>query len=138
MTDLVVTAANVLASGQATKETGVAGAAVTAGQPIYKEAATGLFKLADCDSATAEAKSVYGVALHAASTNQPLTVVKDDPDFTPGGTLTAGARYYLSGTAGGIAPEADLASGDNVVLLFIAKSTSKGILKIFNSGVAVP
>jgi hypothetical protein len=51
MADLTITAANVLASGQATKETGVAGATITAGQPVYKEAATGLFKLSDSNAA---------------------------------------------------------------------------------------
>lgn len=137
MADYSVTAANVLASGQARKETGVAGAAVTAGQPVYKEAATGLFKLLDVNSATAEAQVYYGIALHAAASSQPLTVVIDDPDFTPGCTMTKGDRLFGSGNAGGIAPSADVASGWNVQILGVAKSTTKMVLRPINSGVVV-
>lgn len=137
MTDLVVTAANVLASGQAQKETGVAGAVLTAGQEVYKELATGLFKLTDCDSATAEVRNIYGVTLNGAAIGQPVAVAKEDPDFTPGATLTKGSRYYASGTAGGIAPEADLASGDHVALLGVATSTTKLALRPWNTGVII-
>ena len=137
MADIVVTAANVLASGQASKETGVAGVAVTAGQPVYKETGTDLFKLTDCDSATVEARNFYGMTLNAAGVGQPVSVAKSDPDFTPGATLTKGSRYYASGTAGGIAPEADLASGDHVVLIGVASSTTKLVMKPLNSGVVI-
>lgn len=137
MTDIVVTAASVLASGQATKETGIAGAAITAGQTVYKEATTNLFKLADSNSGTAEVKAVYGVALHAAATGQPLTVVKDDPSFTPGATVVVGTSYWLSETPGGIQPVADLGSGEQLVLLGVGKTTSTISLKIWNTGISL-
>lgn len=137
MADLAVTATSVLASGQATKETGVAGAALTAGQLVYKEAATGQFKGTDCDSATAEVRNIYGVALNGAAIGQPVVVARNDPDFTPGATLVKGSRYYASGTAGGIAPEADLASGDHVALLGVASSTTKLVMNPFNSDVVI-
>lgn len=137
MSDLVVTAANVLASGQATKETGIAGASITAGQTVYKEAATGLFKLADSNSATVEQKAIYGVALHAASTGQPLTVVKDDPNFTPGATVVVGTTYWLSETPGGIQPIADLGAGEQICMIGIGKTTSTMVLKLWNTGVSL-
>jgi hypothetical protein len=80
MTDLTITAANVLASGQATKETGIAGATITAGQPVYKEATTGTFKLSD-SNARAEV-AVYGVALHG-SARPAAHGGQNDPSFTP-------------------------------------------------------
>lgn len=135
MVDLTITAANVLASGQATKETGIAGAAVTAGQPVYKEASTGLFKLSDSNAAGLNA--VYGLALHGALTGQPLTVVKNDPSYTVGATLVAGSAYYLSETPGGIQPVADLTTGETVVQLGIAISTTKLNLNIFAPGVTL-
>lgn len=135
MTDLVITAANVLASGQATLETGVAGATVTAGQPVYKEAVTNLFKLSDSNAAGLN--SVYGIALHGSLANQPLVVVKNDPSYTPGATLVAGTGYYLSETPGGIQPVADLAAGETVILLGIAISTTKMNLNIFAPGVTL-
>ena len=38
--------------------------------------------------------------------------------------FTAGSAYYLSGTAGGIMPAADLTVGDEVVQLGLASSTT--------------
>lgn len=135
MVDLVVTAANVLASGQASLETGIAGATITAGQPVYKDATTNTFKLSDSNAAGLNA--VYGIALHGSLANQPLTVVKGDPSFTPGATLVAGTGYYLSETPGGIQPAADLTTGETVVLLGIATSTTKLNLNIFTPGVTL-
>ncbi len=135
MVDITVTAANVLASGQADKETGIAGVAITAGQPVYKEAATGQFKLTNCVG-VGEARKCYGMALNAAGVGQTVTVAKSDPDYTPGATLTKGSRYYTS-AAGAIAPEADLASLDELTLLFVATSTTKAWLRPWNTGVTI-
>lgn len=137
MTDLVVTAANVLASGGALKETGVAGVALTAGETVYKEAGTSLFKLSDSNSATAEVKAVYGITLNAAGIGQPVTVVRDDPNFTVGATLVAGTAYYLSETPGGIQPAGDLTTGETVIQLGIAKSTTVLALHIIVPGVTL-
>jgi len=135
MVDIVVTAANVLASGQATKETGVAGATITAGQVVYKDAADGKFKLSDSNAAGLNA--AYGIALHGSLAGQPLTVAKNDPSFTPGATLVAGTAYYVSETPGGIQPVADLSAGETVLLLGIATSTTKLNLNIFAPGVSL-
>lgn len=135
MTDIAITAANVLPTGNATLETGIAGATITAGQVIYKEAATGAFKLTDTDSATAEAKNAYGIALNGASAGQPLTVVKSGP-VTIGGTLVAGVFYYASNTPGGICPAADVATEQSVVVGY-ATSTSVLNVRIVNTGVTV-
>jgi hypothetical protein len=136
MVDLVVTAANVVISSNAVKESGTAGVAITAGQVVYKAAATGKYGLADADSATAEVRQPVGIALNNAAANQPLTIQKSG-DITIGATLTAGTDYYLSGTPGAIAPRADLAAGDAVVLLGLAKSTTVLGLDIQLSGVTL-
>jgi hypothetical protein len=137
MANIAITAASVLASGQASTETQLAGVALTAGQYVYKEAATGTFKLADCDSATAEVRNVYGVTLNGAGIGQPVTVAKSDSAFVPGGTLTKGAVYVLSATAGSMCPLADLITTNDVVMLGIATSTTVLNLRPFAPGVTL-
>jgi hypothetical protein len=123
MTDLSITAANVVAGANAVKRSVTAGEAVTQGQPVAHDPTTQKWVKADCNSATEALRKAGGIALNAASLNQPL-VVHTWGDITIGATLTAGSRYYLSATAGGIMPEADLTTGDYVCLLGLAKSTS--------------
>lgn len=135
MSDISITAANVLASATAKTRKGIAGATITAGQVVYEDPAEVFkFKLADADSSATTAKAV-GIALHGAAAGQALAIVEEDDDFTPGGTLSLvdnadSGVYVLSGTAGGIAPMDDLAGGDYPVVLGVAKSATKMILKI--------
>lgn len=124
MADLSITAANVAAGTGAVKETGTAGATITAGQAVYKDASdSGKFKLADNDSATAAVRSFYGIALHGASSGQPLTVLKEGP-ITIGATTAVGVVYCLSSTAGGICPNADIATGDYNTVIGVGTSTT--------------
>jgi hypothetical protein len=137
MADLSITAANVVAGSGATKESGVAGATITAGQAVYKDASDGgKFKLADNDSATAAVRSFYGIALHGASSGQPLTVLKEGP-ITIGATVAVGTVYMTSSTAGGIAPVADAATGDYVTVIGIGTSTTVIEVQPLAAGAAV-
>jgi hypothetical protein len=142
MADISVTAANVLAGANAKKRTGIAGATITAGQVLYEDSSdSNKLKLADANASALTAK-VAGIALHGAATGQPITFVEEDDDFTPGATLSLSAAaddgvYILSGTAGGIAPVGDLASGMYPVVLGVAKSSSKMILKIVRGTAAL-
>lgn len=135
MADLSITAANVIAAAGAITSVGVAGAAITAGDVVYRDASDDKYKLADADSLPAGVTKVY-MALNGAADGQPITVLKSG-DVALGALLTAGSRYYLSGTAGGIAPEADLASGDAVILLGLAKSTTTLAFAPQNPGVTL-
>lgn len=136
MTDISITPASVLPSTDATIERGTAGATITAGQVVYLESSSGQFKLADCDHATAAIRSPRGIALHGASSGQPLQILRSGL-ITIGGTMTAGVAYYLSKVAGGIAPVADIASGGYATVLGIATSTTVLKVNITESGVAV-
>lgn len=135
MTDLSITAANVVAGSGARKRQGVAGATITAGQVVYLDAATNTYKLADCDAASA-LRSPAGIALHGASANQPLAIAESGP-VTLGATMTAGVAYYLSQVPGGICPVADLSTGDYPTILGIATSASVLNIKIQEAGVAL-
>jgi hypothetical protein len=136
--DLSVTAANVIAGSTGRVDrTAVAGEAITQGQAVYKASVSQKWMKADADSATAEARQASGIALNGASLNQPLAV-QTGGSITIGATLTAAAPYYLSGTAGGVAPAADLSTGEYVDLICLATSTSVCALQFAYTGVVTP
>lgn len=137
MADISITAANVAISASAKTDQGIGGETITAGQTLYKNDGVGqdgrIYK-ADANASSVTANCI-GIATHGTAAGQPLTYVYEDPDFTPGGTLSLSVAadsgvYVLSGTAGGIAPMDDLAAAMYPVVLGVAKSTTKLSLKI--------
>ena len=135
MADITITAANVLAQAGAQLQSGFALGAVTAGQVVYRDAATQQFGLADNNGATATRVPV-GIALNGAAAGQPLTILTFG-SIAIGGTMTAGVAYYLGDTPGGICPVADLAIGETATLIGIATSTSILRVDINPSGVTL-
>lgn len=133
MTDISITAASVLAAAAAVKESGIAGATITAGQAVYKDA-NGKYQLADADGAAA-LRVPTGIALNGAAVNQPMFVARSGA-VTIGATLTAGTAYYLSDDPGGICPLADVTGGDYIVLIGLATSASVLNVDIQATGVA--
>lgn len=123
MADLTITAANVVPAANAVKTIGVAGETVTAGQPLYYDTTVSQWKKADNNAAAAASHRASGISLTGSSLNQPV-VVQTGGDITIGATIVAGDPYYLSATAGGVCPKADLATGMSVCLLGLAKSAS--------------
>lgn len=122
MADISVTPANVAKSTGAVIETGLGGEAIDAGECVYKVASTGKFKLAQCDAATDD--DVYGIALNKCQADgQPVTV-QVRGSITIGGTVTVGTPYFVSATAGGICPFADLVSTNYVTLIGIGISAT--------------
>lgn len=117
-------------------ERGTAGATVTAGQPVYVDAADGnSLKPADANASATTAAAV-GIALHAALDGQPLEYITAGP-LALGAILTQGLWYVVSATAGGICPTADLASTHFSTLLGYAHSTSVLVVVVKASGVAL-
>ena len=138
MADLAVTAANVVRGTGAKVETGIAGAVITAGQAVYKDAAdSDRFKLADADSGTAAVRTTRGIALNGAAVNQPLAVQLEGR-IVIGAAVAVGTIYVQSDVPGAIRPAADNGSGDYVTILGVGVSTSEIDLFIRPSGVAVP
>lgn len=136
MTDISITATNVIAGTDANVAQGTSGATITAGQAVYLDSTDSRYKLADSNSGTAAARQPKGIALHGASSGQPLAV-QTSGDITIGGTLTAGVAYYLSDTPGGICPVADVGSGEYPCIIGIAKSTTVLDVNIQAAGVAL-
>ena len=135
MADLTITAANVVPVTGYSKTTGVAGATITAGQPVYIDT-TDSNKMKACDvDASVLAATVAGIALHGASNGQPLSYITSG-DITIGATVAVGIHYVASDTAGGIMPIADLDSGDYVSRLGYGISTTQIRMDIKNLGLA--
>lgn len=136
MADITITAASVVAGSGSETENGSLGAAVTAGQALYKASADGLWYLADNNSATAAVRQATGIALNGGGIGQPVRVLRSGP-VTIGATMTAGTEYWLSDTPGGICPRADLSSGEYPCLVGIATSTTVLNVNFIYSGVAL-
>lgn len=109
-------------------------AAVTAGQVVYENSSS-KFALAQCDGTAAEAAAV-GIALTSApGADQDLVVITKGLLTMSG--LTKGTVYAVSATAGGIAPVADLVSGNYVTVLGVAISSTQLLVDPIVSGITV-
>jgi hypothetical protein len=134
MADLSVTAASVAPGSNAVYTTEIAGAAITAGQAVYLDPTDGKVKLADANSATASVRTVSGIAISGAANGSPV-IVQRSGDITIGASTTAGVIYCLSGTAGGIMPAADIATGIYVGIIGVGIGSSQIRLGLNASGI---
>lgn len=136
MADITVTAANVLRTS-GTFESGTAGETLTAGQCVYLKAADSRLWKAQADGTSAEATAV-GITLHAALAGQPVAYAKTGAVINIGGTTSKATKYVVSAAAGGVAPLADLTSGQYISELGYATATDGSfVVAILNRGVTV-
>lgn len=136
MADLVQTAANVGVSGTtATLSLVQAGEAITQGNSVYLKSDAKHWK-SDADL-TSEAAAAVGIALTPAAADEYF-VLASTGKIDVGATLTVGTTYVVSGTAGAIAPIADLATGDYATILGTATAADELDLKIEATGALVP
>lgn len=142
MADLIITASQVLPgadSAGATFENGVAGATITAGQSVYLDSATNTLKLADNNDTSALLAIVRGIALHGSTTGQPLRIQTSGPMTIGAGAAPVVSRpYVLSATPGGIAPVADLATGNRTTIIGIGSASGGLILRLWASQQVAP
>lgn len=135
MADIVITATAVKAVANARLFSGVAGETIAAGKTLAVDPATGKYVLADSNHASAWRRQVKAIALCGASLDQPLFVHKSGLLDLGTAVLTLGVAYYQSDTPGGICPFADVGTGENVVLIGLAKTTSQLLVDISDPGV---
>ena len=136
MADLSITQAQVQPGANAPTKTATAGETITPGMPLYVKAADSKLYKADAD-ATATADCV-GIALSEGAAGQYVTYQYGRSTVTlgAGAAPAQGTAYYVSTTAGGICPEADLGSGDYMTYLGIGDASNGLVLGIHASGVA--
>lgn len=117
MSDITITPSGVVKGTGAAITDGTAGGTITAGDAVYFDTSANEWLRAQADGSLPEAgESGIGIALHAASENQPIKV-QTAGLITIGGTVVVGQAYVVSATAGGIAPLADLVSTNKVTPL---------------------
>lgn len=127
MADLTITAANIALGGVGVQTTeATASEAITQGQVVIQDATTRKWSKAINTSAANAAAG--GIALTKAGADGDTFLVATVGPLIIGATLAVGQTYYLSDTAGGIMPAADLATGDWVTRLGVAMSAT--LLKI--------
>lgn len=143
MSALTITAAQVLLVSGPTREV-TFGATITHGQVLYFDAATGKWKLAQCDGTAAEAGADgYGVALTGGSDGQKGIVALPGAKVTlgAGAAPAAGELYCIGATAGAINPKSDVVTSTNKVTalaLGIGSNAVKILAEGYDAGAVVP
>lgn len=136
MADVTVTAASVAPTATTSRNEGTAGATITAGQPLYKDSAAS-YTLKPAISTSVAASACVGIALHGASSGQPIAYATRG-DVTFNAAFTQGIVYAVSAAAaGGIAPISDITTGDYPCILGVATSTTNLKLGITTAGVVI-
>lgn len=136
MTDISITAANILKAASDPSKNGIAGEAITAGEPLYKDA-TDSDRLKLCDSSGLATAACVGIALHGADTGQPITYMTSGV-MTLNAVAIVGEIYCVSTTAGGIAPEEDVTTGLFRTVLGTGITSTTIKVNISVSGIAIP
>lgn len=134
MADLSITASEVLyVSGK--KGMRQCGEALATGDVVYLKSADSKVWKADADAeASAEA---LGIVLGATNAADQWCVVQEDGTITIGSSASVaqGQSYVVSGTAGKIAVEGDLTTGDYVTHLGVGNASDQIVLGIKASAI---
>lgn len=138
MAAITVTAANVLASANAVRVTNpdgtptrfTASGTFTAGK-LACQLADGTFDLCDADGATPLYTPV-GIFENSGSANQVCSIVKKDPLFKTGATMTVGNILIAGGTAGAINPSADATTPWHITVVGVVMTTTELDLDLGN------
>lgn len=109
------------------------GATIAAGQTVYLDTTDNEYKLADANGSETTAKT-RGIAVTPGVDAGYGYIATGGDIILVGTTMAVGGVYVQSGTAGGIAPEADLVASDYVTTLGIATTATQLNLKIQISG----
>lgn len=113
-------------------EPGTAGEAISSGDWLYRDASRTYF-LAKCDDP--DKATLYGVAMNNAILGGTVYVNRDAA-IEADAVFAKDVVYVLSATAGRIAPEADLVSGNLISIAGVASSTTGLKVGILNTGIA--
>jgi hypothetical protein len=136
LADLTITATSVVkGTGAQLDYTRVFGETVTAGMPVYLKESDGKYWKSQSDGTSAEAEAL-GIAINGGAAGQPA-VVQTGGQLTIGATVAAGVFYYVSNTAGGICPVADLGTADYVTAICYGISTSVVVVLPVATGVVL-
>lgn len=112
----------------------VYGATISAGQCVYFDTSDSEYKLADSDN-TSTTASVKGVAITPGVDGGYGYIAKKGSIVLVGTTAAVGETYYVSNTPGGIAPDADIGTGDFISRIGTASSATQLALDLSATGI---
>lgn len=138
MADLAVTPAQVIPESDAVVEHGIGGEAIDPGEQVYLDATDNKWKLGvNSSEAAAEAR---GIAVSQCLADGQRVSVQTGGGLDLGAAAGAaqGVPYFVSGTAGKLAPLADVASGDYVTAVCIGKGANAVDVRPWRTGIALP
>ncbi len=134
--NLSITAAEVLPTSDTVVTYGISGAAIAAGDVVWFDGSVQTWKLFDGNDTAANTGTPRVALSSALAAGQPISVATGG-SITIGATAaaTTGVIYVASTTPGKMAPAADLASGNRVTVIGVAKASNQLALVLANSGV---
>ena len=109
------------------------GGTIGVGAPVYLNTATSKYEA--CVNSTAPPAAAVGIAVTAGVDTDSGVIITEGGVVLVGTTMTIGEPYVVSDTAGNIAPEPDLTTGDFVTRLGTASSATKLELSIKATGI---
>jgi hypothetical protein len=113
----------------------LAGATITAGMSVYVDTSGAVQIGTNASSAGSGVSSpLVGIALNGGSTGQPIQILKTGGTVNIGGTAAVGKQYCL-GTAGGIIPVDDIATGEYITTVGVGTTAANIKLGYTVSGV---
>lgn len=133
MADLTITPASVIKAEGAVTATEPAGETIAPGQVVYRHTDSKLYKAKDDTAAHAAA---VGVALNAATADQPCTYVSSGP-YAVGATVAAGAFYGVTDTAGGLGLISERGTADFVTVVGYGLTTTTMQVAIVKTALAM-
>ena len=128
MADLSQTSSNVEWNNGTGQKSGIAGEAITAGQPVYISSTDGKLYRADADDTAAKAAAVGIATSTAERAGGIISYAPPGANIDVGATTTQGEVYCVSAAVGAIAPVADLVTDDYVTVLFVGSGSSDVLL----------
>lgn len=123
MADITPVAAGVHVYSNAVVQVVRGGEAITIGQAVYKKSSDGrYYKAVSSSEAAANAK---GIAIAPCPVAGDYFVIVKKGGVDLGATLVVGETYSVSGTAGGLQPNADIGTTEYVTRVGTAKDAAR-------------
>jgi len=113
------------------------GATIASGVPVYLDASDSKHKPTDANLSSSAA-TAKGIAVTPGVDGGYGLIAIRGSIILVGTTMAVGTTYYCGPTAGEIIPETDLATGDNIMRLGMAATTTQLDLDIKLMGIVHP